>query len=273
MQANDANAQAAKWSGIIPGTLLILENNQPLADESSTSATLNALVEDSFATLIRVAQGIHPDHVAEQRGIVCVSCEYDGPTPPPGVVTAFFYTLRTAKGGRVAMQSDGRGRAETLCALHLMHAHGFSADEALVWVLLVCPGAKLTQKQAEYVRGVGAGLEAAAGTGAGRDEALRRGVFGMWAAEQQRFYRRFRPESPYHTTCSDERPGVIAWLCASGAIGQLTAACLWAATSFLAAGTCAGEPSFLGLAGAPWAARLGKPTRRSNARCYRRRCE
>ena len=76
--------------------------------------TLNSV---TVQALVRVAQRIlHPDHVAEQRGIACVSCEYDGPTPPPGVVTAFFYTLWTAKGGRVAMQSDGRGRAETRSA-------------------------------------------------------------------------------------------------------------------------------------------------------------
>ena len=124
------------------------------------------------------------------------------------------------------MQSDGRGRAETLCALHLMHAHGFSSDEALAWVWLVCPGAQLTQKQAEYVRGVGAGQEAAAGTGAGRDEALRRGVFRAWAAEQQRLPRRSRPESPYRTTRSDETAQVMERLCASAAIGDLVTAFL-----------------------------------------------
>ena len=164
---------------------------------------LDNLAKRKIGTIIRVGKRLYPDRSAEQHGITCVSCEFDQQTPSPGVVTAFLYTLRTSKAGGVAVHSDGsKGRAATLCALHLMHAHGFSAAEATTWLRIICPSLRMKRRQEDFLRAVGSELEADAG---GREEAFRRGVFRAWAANELRsgWYRR-RPESGYDVASADD---------------------------------------------------------------------
>ena len=154
-------------------------------------------------TVIRVGERLYPDKEAEQHGIAYVSCKFDEATPSPGVVTAFLYALRTSKAGGVAVLSDGSGRAATLCALHLMHAHGFSAAEATTWLRFIYPSLRMNRRQEDFLHAVGS-MAGAVGSG-GREEAFRRGVFRAWAAEDVRSRgRRRRPESDYDAVSGDD---------------------------------------------------------------------
>jgi hypothetical protein len=151
------------------------------------------------------------------------------------VVAAFSYTLRTA-GRAVAVHCDGAGgRASTLCALHLVRAHGFGARAAAAWLRIACPGMRMAQRQLDYLADVAAALPpapphrlgcggrkfgpalhgsqldyladalaappagdsaAAAAAAAARDAAFRRGVHRAWAARQRRITARGRYRSP-----------------------------------------------------------------------------
>ena len=208
---------------------------------------LDLFMNQRIFTVIRVADRNYPDKLAEQRGITCVSCEHDEMTPNPGVVTAFLYTLQTAKGGKVAMHSDGSGRAEVLCALHLMHTHGFSAAEAVSWMRLICPGLKLFKEQVDFLTAVGYDLEAAAAAHVERSTALRRGVWRAWAASELRPRRRERPHSSYqldHAASPPPDRPALARVAAGLARGWLQAASTAAARSLCGrpggAGGCVG---------------------------------
>ena len=250
-QAKDQLGHTQKQNSLIPGAIIILEAEE-LSRVSSISESLDILVQHDFVTVVRFAERIYPDNIAEQRGINCVSCEYDELTPHPGVVAAFFYTLRTAKGGRVAMQSDGRGRAEMLCALHLMQDHGFSAGEAMAWLWLACPSLQLRQEQVDYLFAVGAFLEEAAATShVARSEALRRAVSRVWAAEELRPFCRSRPQSLYNDAGWE---GSILRQCLSPSrLGELMAACWVSKGAAWALWTGAGTSKCLA-AGEGWAA-------------------
>ena len=150
------------------------------------------------------------------------------------------------------MQSDGRGRAEMLCALHLMQDHGFSAGEAMAWLWLACPSLQLRQEQVDYLFAVGAFLEEAAATShVARSEALRRAVSRVWAAEELRPFCRSRPQSLYNDAGWE---GSILRQCLSPSrLGELMAACWVSKGAAWALWTGAGTSKCLA-AGEGWAA-------------------
>jgi cell division cycle 14 len=94
----------------------------------------------NVCAVVRLNEREYADAEFEDHGIRCVSLEFDGALPPPDVVIAFLHTMRAAKGAVAVHCRSGLGRSGTLCALHLMLSHGFSACEAIAWVRIVRPG-------------------------------------------------------------------------------------------------------------------------------------
>jgi hypothetical protein len=91
-------------------------------------------------TVVRLNEREYADAEFEDHGIRCVSLEFEDTLPPPDVVIAFLHTMRAAKGAVAVHCRSGLGRTGTLCALHLMLSHGFTACEAIAWVRIVRPG-------------------------------------------------------------------------------------------------------------------------------------
>ncbi len=219
LNADDMPRNKADMNGsldfIIPGKLALtreFETNfskssrPPIPSTAINRANALSTRSTQIKTLISLVgqQGYENDDF--RSGITWVSCEFDTPTPAPGDVAVFLYTLRTAGPGAVAVQCDGSlGRAGTLCALHLMHTHGFDAAEAVGWLHLTCPAMRLRPDQAAFLRAVHADLASAANTAAEpadekslaagrRDAGFRRSVYRAWAGGQ-RPSGRLRPQS------------------------------------------------------------------------------
>ena len=173
---------------------------------------LHHLTKRKIKTIVRIDEPQYPDQMAEECGFRCVSCEYDKVIPQPGVVSSFLYTLRSSGLGCVVVHSDGRkGRAATLCALYLMHTHGFSAVEATSWLRLVCPSIWIRTAQEHFLHAVGSCMkEGEAGAG-GRDSAFRRAVYRVWAKDLRRDYCGSKPQSAYEVIepCHASAFGVV----------------------------------------------------------------
>jgi hypothetical protein len=202
-------------SVLVPGELMVIDSIHTLPGKNewrrfNILTLLNELQRRKIGTVIRVSEREYQDIAAEKRGIASVSCEYDDPTPDPGVVNLFFYTMRTRKGAMVAIHNDGaHGRAATLCALHLMAAHALTAEAAMATIRDKCPSLLLSPHQSAFLiatdRQAAAAVAAAAASHdlarpADRLAALRRGLFRAWAAEYlpaEPLGAAGRPESPY----------------------------------------------------------------------------
>ena len=167
-------------------------------DCKSRNSWFDGLESQNFRTIIRVGDPQYPDHSAGERGFVSVSCDYDEEIPSPGVVSSFLYTLRISETDGVVVICDGtKGRAATLCALHLMHKYGFSAGEATTWLRLMCPSIQLAASQEIFLYAVGSGMEDGDNGAGGRDMAFRRSVYRVWAKDLRRDFYGKRPQSAY----------------------------------------------------------------------------
>ena len=98
-------------------------------------------------TVIRLNEREYADAEFEENGVRCVSLEFDSSIPPPDVVIAFLYTMRAARGAVAVHCRSGLARTGTLCALHLMLSHGFSAREAIAWMRVTRPGSIVGEQQ------------------------------------------------------------------------------------------------------------------------------
>ena len=191
-------------SVLVPGELAIIDpiplNSlfETRKDQTVHQILLDHLAERGICTVVRVAERQYADAAAERRGLASVSCEYDEATPDPGVVSAFLHTMRTQRGGGVAIHNDGaHGRAATLCALHLMSARGLSAHEAMAHIRDRCPALRLTPQQSDFLLAVAAELPPRAAPAA-RAAAVRRGVSRAWrSACSDLLQSAPRLESPY----------------------------------------------------------------------------
>ena len=101
----------------------------------------------NVCAVVRLNEREYADAEFEDHGIRCVSLEFEDTLPPPDVVIAFLHTMRAAKGAVAVHCRSGLGRTGTLCALHLMLSHGFTAREAIAWVRVTRPGSIVGEQQ------------------------------------------------------------------------------------------------------------------------------
>jgi hypothetical protein len=147
---------------VIPGALFAIKYQQVTnltgsrSRKGETRVTTKICAKQleplNIKTVVRLTNDEFKDEEMQDHGVRCVSCDFDGDIPPPGAVNLFLHTLRTS-GGAVAVLCDGdSGRAGLFCAMHLMHAHGFSAPAAMAWLRLSRPGAAaLSPSQSDYL--------------------------------------------------------------------------------------------------------------------------
>ena len=188
---------------LVPGVIFSIDSIDK-GDRISYRSYLDDLQAENIQTIIRFGRLRFADQTAEELGFKCVSCEYSDDIPAPGVVSSFFYTLRTSVLRKVVILSDGRkGRAATLCALHLMHTYDFSAGEATMWLRLTCPNIRLRDSQEQFLYAVGSAVQDQEIVSWGRDVAFRRAVHRVWAKDLRRDCCDSRPHSPYEVANSE----------------------------------------------------------------------
>ena len=136
---------------LIPSRLIALQGPKSLAGGAmyldrlgqrtfSPLFYLEPFQDMGVGTVVRLNEREYADAEFEEHGVRCVSLEFEGALPPPDAVIAFLHTMRAAKGAVAVHCRSGLGRTGTLCALHLMLSHGFSACEAMAWVRIVHRG-------------------------------------------------------------------------------------------------------------------------------------
>jgi hypothetical protein len=147
---------------VIPGSLFAIKYQQATILSGSrgrkgethvtTKICAKQLESLNIKTVVRLTNDEFKDEEMQDHGVRCVSCDFDGDIPPPGAVNLFLHTLRTSSGA-VAVLCDGDvGRTGVFCAMHLMHAHGFSAPAAMAWLRHSRPdAAALSPSQSDYL--------------------------------------------------------------------------------------------------------------------------
>ena len=147
---------------IIPGVLVAFKGPRSLKDEQmyedcnglrtfAPAFFIEPFHDMNVTTVVRLNEREYADAEFEDRGVRCVSLEFDGPIPPPDVVIAFLHTMHTARGAVAVHCRSGLGRTGTLCALHLMLSHGFGAGEAIAWMRVTLPGS-IAGEEHEHLR-------------------------------------------------------------------------------------------------------------------------
>ena len=210
----NADVLKKSWQGfiqhVIPGELVVIRSpkehrehfNWRRRRDVTPHFYLAKFQAANICTVVRLNEREYADESFEQDNIACVSCEFDTPTPPPGAVTAFLHTVRSAR-ATVAVHCDStQGRSGTLIALHMMHAHGFRAREATAWLRIACPAMRLDPEQFDFLRSVDAIAHhpSVASRRGSESAAFRRGVYAAWAVRSGRalvFSDRLRYQSAY----------------------------------------------------------------------------
>jgi hypothetical protein len=128
---------------IIPGKLYAVRNQKIRAREFAAM---------KVRTVIRLNDKESKCEEMEDQGVRCISCDFEGDIPSPGAVNLLFHAIQASQGGGIVLQCDGQtGRSLVLCAMHLMHGHGFRAASAMGWLRLACPGTCFSPSQADYL--------------------------------------------------------------------------------------------------------------------------
>ena len=156
------NPLEGNMHAVIPGRLIALQGPKSLPGRStfadhggqrtfSPGFYVEPFQDMGVSTVVRLNEREYADAEFEDRGVRCVSLEFDGPIPPPDVVIAFLHTMHTARGAVAVHCRSGLGRTGTLCALHLMLSHGFGAGEAIAWMRVTLPGS-IAGEEHEHLR-------------------------------------------------------------------------------------------------------------------------
>ena len=249
---------------VIPGRLVALQpptspqHHDDISADRSPCVIARSLAAINVNTLVRLAEAQYQDRDFEDHGIACVACETDELLPPPSAVRLFLHTLRTARGGAVAVHCDADlQRTGTFCALHLMSEHGFGGREASAWIRIVCPGMIASAEQVEYLAFVGRET-GAMGVGDVGD-----GAWWAWRGHARRGQgegRRRRMRSPYGIPAPSLAVSV-AGTAKDVDLGEVMVGAAWSWPSSALQSVVAGGLGWV------WRVWMGKDRRLSNGDC------
>jgi hypothetical protein len=128
---------------IVPGKLAAFGGaKSDCTDVRSVAFYASEISKMNVKSVVRLNDRDYEDREFERLGMQCVCLEFEGSTLPSSVVSAFLLTMRSSARNLVMVRRDSGRAGRTgsgLCALYLMHIHGFAAREAVAWMHLTTP--------------------------------------------------------------------------------------------------------------------------------------